>query len=152
MPVAVKLSGNLATWLPRLQAFLPLQGWQVSGPIELTADANVSATRSMHRSVNLRSSNSRPWEMACMCVKPIVQGETKLVWDAATGSAAFANTMLQSTSLAVAADKMEIQTTGEAKISGSTALRVDLGKLLAWWNDPNVPSQTQCLGELEAEN
>jgi translocation and assembly module TamB len=151
LPLSVKLTGNLATWLPRLQAFVPLAGWQVSGPIELTADANVSSARIEAPKCQIKIQQLHAAGNGMHIREPMVQGETRFVWDAATSNASLAQTMIQSTSLAIAADQMEFQTGDQAKIVGSTAVRGDLGKVLAWWNDPNLPPQMQCFGELEAE-
>ncbi|MFN0020778.1 MAG: hypothetical protein ACKVP0_21165 [Pirellulaceae bacterium] len=44
-PIAYTLEGDLATWLPRLQSFVPLAGWQISGGITAEGSGEFSTSR-----------------------------------------------------------------------------------------------------------
>ncbi|MCE9528576.1 MAG: hypothetical protein K8R36_21235 [Planctomycetales bacterium] len=44
-PIAYTLEGDLASWLPRLQSFVPLAGWQISGGITAEGSGEFSASR-----------------------------------------------------------------------------------------------------------
>jgi hypothetical protein len=151
LPVKLQLSGDLASWLPRLQAFVPVSQWRMSGPVELTADANISASRVEAPQCKFKVQQLQAEGHGLYLREPVVQGETQFTWDAATQTALLANTMLQSTSLAAAAEKLQCQLGEQTRLEGTAALRGDLGKLLAWFSDPAIPVQMKMLGELEAE-
>jgi translocation and assembly module TamB len=44
-PIAYTLEGDLASWLPRLQSFVPLAGWQISGGITAEGSGEFSTSR-----------------------------------------------------------------------------------------------------------
>ena len=44
-PIAYTLEGDLASWLPRLQSFVPFAGWQISGGIAAEGSGEFSTSR-----------------------------------------------------------------------------------------------------------
>lgn len=151
LPVDITLTGNLATWLPRLQSFVPLAGWKVSGPIQLTAAANVSAARIEVPIAKVRINELRVDGGAIHIYEPEVRGETRFAYDMSAGLLSTSNTTLQSSSVALLAEKLNVQTGNDAKITGSIAGRGDVGRLMSWIGDPAAAQTYRFAGEADAE-
>jgi hypothetical protein len=151
LPLDVKLTGNLATWLPRLQAFVPLSGWQMSGPISIAAKANISTSRIDVPSALLRVQQLQAKGMGLHVQESQLEGQTQFSYDLAAGSLTTTNTLVRGTSVALSADKLTVQTGKEAKITGDVAARGDMSKVLAWFTDPQTAANSQFTGEGEAE-
>lgn len=151
LPVDVRLSGNLATWTPRLQAFVPLAGWQVAGPVTITAKGTASAAKIDIAEARFDIQNLQVQGHGLHVLEPQLAGELKGGYDMTSGAAAISDALIQTESVAASADKLVVQTGKEPKISGFVALRGDVGRMMAWITDPRVASTSQFAGETEAE-
>lgn len=151
VPIDARLSGDLATWLPRLQGFVPLAGWQVAGPVNITAKGTASAARIDIADARFNIKQLRLQRNGLHVYEPEVTGNLQASYDIANGAVSVPNALLQSASAAVQADKLIVQIGSETKISGDVAVHGDVGRMMAWFTDPRVPSTSQFTGETEAE-
>ena len=151
LPVDLRLAGNLATWAPRLQAFVPLAGWQIAGPVDITAKGTASAAKIEIADAKFNVQKLQVEGHGLHVYEPQLAGELKGTYDVAAGAANIASALIQTESVAASADKLVVQTGKEAKISGFVALTGDLGRMMAWVTDPRVPLTSQFAGETQAE-
>lgn len=151
VPIDARLTGELATWLPRLQGFLPLAGWQVAGPVNISAKGTASAARIDISDARFNIKQLRLQGNGLHIYEPEVAGTLQASYDVASGAASVPTALLQSASAAVQADQLLVQMGTESKISGDVAVHGDVGRMMAWFTDPRVPSTSQFTGETEAE-
>lgn len=151
LPVDVRLTGNLATWTPRLQAFVPLAGWQIAGPVNITANGTASAAKVDIAEARVAIQKLQIAGHGLHVFEPQVAGELKGSYDIANGAVNIASALVQTESVAASAERLVMQTGKEPKISGFVALRGDVGRMMAWITDPRIPPTGQFAGETEAE-
>jgi hypothetical protein len=151
LPVDVRLTGNLATWTPRLQAFVPLAGWQIAGPVTITAKGTGSAAKVDIAEARFDIQNLQVEGHGLHVLEPQLAGELKGGYDLTSGAASISSALIQTESVAASAEKLVVQTGNEPKISGFVALRGDVGRMMAWVTDPHNAPISQFAGETEAE-
>jgi len=151
LPLDLRLAGNLATWLPRLQAFVPLAGWQASGPVVITAKGSVSSSRIDLTDATLNVQQLLAVNGGLRIEEPEVRGQLNVSYDVANSAVALTGAALQSSTIAIGSEKLMVQTGKEAKITGDVAARGNLTNIMAWLADPQSLPTSQLAGEAEAE-
>jgi hypothetical protein len=150
-PLAVTLSGKLNDWCDRLQPWVPVADWDVSGNAELAATVDASSEK-----VTIHSSNARfaplhahNREYGLYVDDPDVRIQLAGTWDGKTWKLTTPEAMLSSTALHFNAKNttVQLQEKGLPTAAGDLVVRGDLGRLMQWINDPQVPP-TQFLGGL----
>jgi len=150
-PLAITLSGKLKDWCARLQPWVPVADWDVSGNAEITATVDASPAKiTIHRS-NARfaplHAHSRAFSV--YVDDPDVRVQLAGTWDADTYTLTTPAAMLSSTALHFNAKDttVQLQEKGLPTAAGDLVVRGDLGRLMQWTNDPQV-QPTQFVGGL----
>jgi hypothetical protein len=151
LPIDVRLTGNLATWTPRLQAFVPLAGWQIAGPVNITAKGAASATKIDIAEARFNVQKLQIEGHGLHVDEPQLAGEVKGSYDIASGAANIATALLQTESVAASAEKLVLQTGKESKVSGFVALSGNIAGIMSWLHDPRIPADSGYSGIAEAE-
>src|SRR5262249_25181164 len=137
LPVRFELAGDLATWVPRVQAFVPLKGFRIKGGVDLRGDALASATRVELEHAKLTASNLEVVGNGLNIREPQVLVETSLVWDTPSGTLTTPSTRLQCSSVSVGAEQFSLQTkAGAIKVAGGVGMRANVNKVMTWLRDP----------------
>jgi hypothetical protein len=148
-PVAWKVTGNLASWLPRLQPIVPLSGLQAEGAFELTGAASVAPTAVAVEKATLQGKQIRAAGLGLFIDEDELQLETTAAWDQKNNRVTVPVTTFASSTLAFRADQMQV-TYGAAGFSatGTVDYRADVERLAMLVEDPQKPVTTRVLGEL----
>jgi hypothetical protein len=151
LPVDVRLIGTLESWLPRLQGFVPLAGWQASGPITLTAKGTASAAKIDIAQADLNLKQLRVEGPSLHVAEPEVTAQLQGSFEVASGAIQVDSAVIRSSAVAASAEKLIVQLGKQPKISGEIAGRGDVGRVMAWLQDPRQPVTSQFAGHAEAE-
>ncbi len=146
-----KLQGELARWLPRLQAFVPLPGWELSGQANLNATVLVGPSVTEIKAASGDIANLAVTSESLFLHEPQVQLELAGTWDAARGRFVAPTLTFGSSAIAFRADNLEWSATGpdsksEGGLAATIALRSDLSRLGPWIQDPRLPVSWQLAG------
>lgn len=153
LPVRFEMGGDLATWIPRVQAFVPLKGFRIQGGIDLRGEALASASRVELEQAKLTASNLEVAGNGLNIREPQVIVETSLVWDTPSGTLTTPSTRLQCSSVSVGAEQFSLQTkAGAIKIAGGVGMRANVNKIMNWVRDPKKPVTGRYLGDLVAQS
>ncbi len=149
-PVDVTLRGDLAQWLPRVQAWLPLEGWDIAGVVDLSGRATVSTER-----VAIEQAKADVRQLVVRgdgvtIEEPLVRIETSGTWDQIRGCLASKMTTLASSSVSLRVDDLalELQEQALPAVSADVAFRGDLARLCAWFADGQTPPAYRLLGQV----
>ena len=143
-----RVSGNLATWLPRVQALVPLAGWEVAGGIDLNETVAVSTEHVHVKDATLEITDLRATGANLFLDEPVVKAQ---ITDAAidmTGKVTAQVLTAQSSAIALRADNVAFQS-GKSGMNVSAAIgfRGDLTRLMSWLHDPRTPVTQQFAGD-----
>jgi translocation and assembly module TamB len=153
LPVRFEMAGELATWIPRVQAFLPLKGFRIQGGIDLRGEALASASRVELEQAKLTASNLEVVGNGLSIREPQVLVDTSLVWDTPSGTLTTPSTRLQCSSVSVGAEQFSLQTkAGAIKVAGGVGLRANVNKVMNWLRDPKKPVTGRYMGDLVAQS
>ncbi|NIL98456.1 MAG: DUF748 domain-containing protein, partial [Planctomycetales bacterium] len=134
-PLSLKLQGQLASWLPRLQPWLPFSGWQVAGGVRLQATASLAADEAVIEQAKLTLQQLQASNGQLNIREPQVLLVTAGKWKRATGAIESDLTTLASGSLAIRADRVSIRLPSEdsrPNVQGALAVQADLASLQSW--------------------
>jgi len=148
-PVRFVVQGDVATWLPRLQAFLPEISGRPAGRLQLTGSGKFSTSKAELETTTLEL-NDLALDIAGLAIREhVARLETTGVFDVAAMRFHSPQTTLASTTIAMRADNVVVDLAPEAtSVSGTIDYRGDLERLSSWLADPNVPRQWQLGGSL----
>jgi hypothetical protein len=146
-PLAYSLQGDLATWAPRLQAFVPLAGWRLGGGINLAGSGKFSTKQVDVAPTTLSIKQLVVAGPSIVIQEPVVEVRTSGRWDALTGTFSSPETTLRSSSLAFLADKLQIVSTAkETSLTGLLEFQGDLARLSAAVSQPQQEKTWQLAG------
>jgi hypothetical protein len=150
-PLNANLTGDLATWVPRLQAFLPVAGWQVSGPVSIAAKGIVAPQQIDLTEARFDVKQLHVAGHGLFIDEPELSGQATATYSVTSGALSIPSALVQGQTVAASVEKLVVQSGKDAKISGEVAARGDVGRLMAWITDPAVAATSQFAGEAEAE-
>lgn len=130
-PVKMQLTGDMATWLPRLQPLVDLGQARGSGRLNLNATATIAGDAIAAQSVAFEVADLKFNGLAGLAIdEPAVRLDSSFDWNGATRSLAASATTFTSSTVAFRADKVNLRlpATGPA-VSGVLSYRADLERL-----------------------
>ena len=147
-PVRAQLNGNVTTWLARLQPVFVLPGWNLEGEIDLVADATVLTESLQLAKTDLQLKNFVADNGSIYFNEPVVKIQTTGTWQRATNAFTAPDTTFASSSLAFRAQDVAVcpQATG-VLFAGDVSYRGDIGRVLAWFNQPGQPGSFGLKGQ-----
>jgi hypothetical protein len=147
-PLRVDGTGELADWLPRLQVFWPLTGWDLAGSADVEAVGELAPDRIVLTSANVAARDFSVRSEKVRINEPIAQLETSGTWDRARGRLDVGSTTVACTSLAMRAGGVQLDVSGEQPtLTGDASYRVQLDQVLSWIGNPQQPPMYRLSGE-----
>lgn len=140
-PVQGRLLGNLEHWLPRVQVWLPLDGWALAGVADATFVGRVApqAVQCDEGKVSLTNFQARGpgWNI----VEPQMKVELAGEWNRAQGRIASPGMTFTSSAIAMRAENVSIKHGEQGLNMGAiVGFRSDLGRLSSWMHEPGQPA------------
>ncbi len=147
-PLRLNLKGKLDSWLSRLRPWLVTDNWDVSGEIDLKADASLSSSN-IHvttAKVNLQKLHVRGEGL--VIDEPSVAIETSGTWDGVKKRFFSQTTTLSSDTISARAvdASVQLRDKGPPEVSGGVAVRANLDRLIRCTQDASRPFQHRILG------
>ena len=147
-PVKVQLNGQLARWLPRIQVWAPLTGWQLEGAIDLNANGTVSSHKVAVDAGKLKVNQFKAIAEGVRISESIVQSEFSALIDLASSSLTSKQATMTSSTISFRSDNVALSfKDGAMNVTGAIAFRSNLARLMAWTYDPNDPPTQHIFGE-----
>ncbi len=132
-PLQFKLKGDLATWQPRVQAFVPLGGWRTAGGIDLQGGGTFSPAVTELQSSKLVLSKLAVSGPGLEISEPQVILETAGSWDQKTLTFISTTTTLASSAIALRGENIKaVLGGGTPTVQGVIDYRGDLTRLMTW--------------------
>ncbi|HEV7279175.1 MAG TPA: hypothetical protein VGN57_03090 [Pirellulaceae bacterium] len=146
-PVKGELKGSLASWVPRLQAFLPSFAYAIEGDAASTFAGEFGRDKIAFSQSKTTVTNLAIRGEGLNVSEPQIQAEMIGDYDPASGKLVVENATLASSSLAFRGQKIAVQMSGpEAGVEGELAWRGDLSRISSWLDDPQQPSGSRLFG------
>jgi len=152
-PVSLDLQGRLGSWLPRVQPWMPLSGWNVAGGVRLQATASLAADEAVIKQAKMTLQQLQASNGRVNITEPQVLLVTSGHWKQATGRIESDLTTLASSSLAIRADRVSITPPSDGtnlSLQGALAVQGDLARLHSWFSDGRSAPDTRYAGRLQA--
>jgi hypothetical protein len=148
-PVRFSMKGDLATWQPRVQAFVPLAGWRTAGGIDLQGEGSfspeITELQTTKQTLNKLAVSGPGLDIN----EPQVILETVGSWDQKKLTFISTATTLATSAVALRADNIKAVLGGATPIvQGVIDYRGDLSRLMTWVPSAE-PRTTQFTGMLE---
>ncbi|QDU30749.1 hypothetical protein ETAA8_58970 [Anatilimnocola aggregata] len=148
-PLQFKLKGDLATWQPRVQAFVPLAGWRTAGGIDLQGAGTFSLQTAELQTGKLVLSKLSLSGPGLAMSEPQVVLETSGTWDQQNLTFTSTSTTLASSAVALRAENVKaVLSGGTPTVQGVVDYRGDLARLMTWIPSAEPPTY-QVTGMLE---
>ncbi len=148
-PVAYTLEGNLASWLPRLQSFVPLSGWQISGGIAAEGSGEFSISRVAIAPTKVTLTQFVAASQQLYIREPKVVLETIGTLDVEKRTFNSQATTFACTAFAFRADDLKAAFGSEGtSLAGHVEYRARLDILSAWLGAPRYPPTWQLGGDV----
>lgn len=148
-PVKASMEGNVAAWLARVQPWLPLEGWQLTGATRCTAEGTVSADRCHVRQAHLQMQDFKAVSSWLNLDEPRVELEAVAQWDRQAGRVSVPTMTLATSSVSLRADQVLWQLDSKSRqAGGQVAIRSDLARLSRWFELPGKPPAIRLSGTM----
>ncbi|WP_425615498.1 hypothetical protein NA78x_005419 [Anatilimnocola sp. NA78] len=132
-PISFTLKGDLATWQPRVQAFVPIAGWRTVGGIDLQGAGTFAMAAADLQSCKLVLSKLAIAGPGLSVSEPQVILETSGSWDQKTLTFTSTATTLASSAIALRAENVKAVLAGETPtVQGVIDYRGDVTRLMSW--------------------
>ena len=146
-PAKFTLRGELATWAPRVQPFLPLGDWRVAGAIDAHGSGRFAPATSELAATTVQVDQLAVDGPGLSIREPIVKIETSGAWDGKPQTLTLPVLTLASSSLAFRADNLRIiASPTEPSATGLIDFRGDLARLTSWIGEAGRPRSWQLAG------
>lgn len=133
-PLQFTLKGDLATWQPRVQAFVPLAGWRTAGGIDLQGAGSFSPQLAELQSSKLELSRLEVIGPGVAISEPKVVIESAGSWDQKTLTFVSTSTTLASSAIALRGDNIKAVLGGSTPtVQGVIDYRGKIERLLSWF-------------------
>ena len=149
-PMRLRLRGQLATWLPRLQPFFSTGTWQIDGAVDVDATAEVSGAKIDADRVRVQLDDLRARGDGWRIDEPAVRLETQACWNMADRQLVADQIVMTSSTVAFRAKQVVLAfPEGTApRAAGSLSYRADLGRLARWFDDARRPADWRLGGSV----
>jgi hypothetical protein len=147
-PVRFNLHGDLATWTPRVQPFVPLAGMRLAGGIEAAGLGRFSSQVTELAATSIGIDQFAADGPGLSIREPKVKIETAGAWDQPRSTLTLTSTIFQSSALAFRADGLRIIASKEPAIVGLIDFRGDLARLSSWLGSAAQPPSHRLTGAL----
>ncbi|WP_254510648.1 hypothetical protein [Anatilimnocola floriformis] len=148
-PLRFALKGDLATWQPRVQAFVPLAGWRTGGGIDLNGNGTFSPQTTELTATKLSLTKLEVSGPGVAISEPQVVIETAGSWDQKNLTFISTSTTIASSAIALRGDNIKAVLTGSTPtVQGVIDYRGDLNRLMQWMPQTE-PRAYQLSGMLE---
>ena len=148
-PVAYTLEGNLASWLPRLQSFVPLSGWQISGGVAAEGSGEFSTSRVAIAPTKVTLTQLVVASQQLYIREPKVVLETVGTLDVEKRTFNSQATTFACTAFAFRADDLKAAFGNEGtSLAGHVEYRARLDILSSWLGAPQYPRTWQLGGDM----
>lgn len=148
-PIAYTLAGDLATWLPRLQSFVPLAGWQISGDIAAEGGGEFSMVRAAIAPTKVTLKEFVAASQEYYIREPKMVLETAGTLDLEKRLFNSSSTTFASSALAFRADELKAAFGSEGvSLSGHVEYRAKLEVLSSFLGAPQYPRTWQLGGDV----
>jgi translocation and assembly module TamB len=143
-PLSYTLVGRMETWLPRVQTWVPLAGWDIAGGIDLSGEGSFSPDRIALADLKLQLANLSARRVALVGTQPVVllslsepqvKIESTATFDRRQMTLVSPSTTLASSALAFRADDVILEMGSKMSLSGLVDYRGDLARLSGWLGD-----------------
>jgi len=147
-PVRVSLTGELSSWLARVQPFVSLSDWQISGAAKMTAEGAASTNHLLISKADVQVKELRASNGSLFLNEPAVQVTAAGAWRRQDQAFTASEATLASSSLAFRAqDVLARPTAAGWQLAGNVHYRGDVGKVAAWFHDPQQPATQTFAGQ-----
>lgn len=131
-PLKIHGEGQLASWLPRVQSFVPVSGWDLAGAATLDAVGRVAPPSVELNPLKLSVTDFTAKGAGVVLREPAISLETTALWDGVAGELRSEALTFASAMLAVRASDVRVRTAGDERfLSGDATYRAQLERLLA---------------------
>jgi|GEM_PF-834785 len=132
-PLKFTLKGDLASWQPRLQAFLPLTGWRTAGGIDLQGSGTFSPQVTELGATKLELSKLEISGPGVAISEPKVVVDLIGSWDQKNLTFISTSTTIASSAIALRGDNIKaVLSGGTPTVQGVVDYRGDLNRLMQW--------------------
>ncbi|MFV1966300.1 MAG: hypothetical protein ACC628_12825 [Pirellulaceae bacterium] len=147
-PVRLRVVGDISRWMSRIQAAVPLDGWDLDGALDLEATARVSPKR-LALSVTRCSIQDLYGRVAGLDIaEPMMQLEAQGEWDRTGGQFRLQKGTLASTSVAMRVNDVLLAVTGTSiAIHGQSSYRIQLERVGEWFGNTGAGLLRRVSGE-----
>lgn len=132
-PLDLRLAGDIAAWMRRLKSIAPdntnLTALQVSGTVDARAVGQFGAERVQVDQAKVLATDLKLATESLTIDEPRAEFSGDIVWEATTGNAASRSGQLVTSTVALQARQLLVQSSGA---SGELAVRADLDRLSNW--------------------
>lgn len=147
-PLQFTLKGDLATWQPRLQAFVPLAGWRTAGGIDLQGAGSFSPQLAELQSSKLELSRLEVIGPGIAISEPKVVIESAASWDQENLTFISTSTTLASSAVALRGDNIKAVLGGsKPTVQGVVDYRGKIERLLTWFPSSG-PKSVELKGDI----
>jgi hypothetical protein len=147
-PARFTLRGDLASWAPRLQPFVPLGGWRMAGAVDAAGGLRFSLPETELAQTTVQVGQLAIEGPAVSIREPVVKIETAGAWSQSKSTLTLGTTTFASSALAFRADGIRVAVGKEPSLVGLIDFRGDLAKLSGWSGNGQQPRQSQIAGAI----
>ena len=147
-PVGFTVKGDLATWMPRLQPFVSLAGWEFAGQLDVKGAGRFSPSLCQLSPTTVQVEQLEIAGPGLWIREPIARLGTSGTLDLAKMTIVLPTTTLESTSIALRADEIRFVASEAPTITGLVDFRGDPAKLSDWIGAKGQPRAWQIGGEI----
>jgi hypothetical protein len=146
-PIKGTLEGSLASWVPRLQIFLPNFAYAIEGDATATFAGEFGRDKIALSECKANVTNLGVRGEGLNVSEPQVHAEMIGAYEPASGKLVVEDATLASSSLAFRGQKIAVQMSGpDAGMQGELAWRGDLSRISGWLDDPQQPAGSRLFG------
>ncbi len=147
VPVQCRLVGGLGSWLPRIQTWVPLPGWQLDGDVELQCTARFSPQKTDVTAGSLTLSELSATGHGLRIKESTARIEGIASWNSTTRELTSAEATLVSSSVACRTNDVKIRELERGpEVTGQIAYRGDLGRVMTWTHGSADPPRQHFYG------
>lgn len=149
-PLHVRLQGELARWLPRVQPVVTLPEMELAGNCDLTGSVNYSSDQIQLNHLQTLIQNFSLHGFGLHILEPKVELAGQGRWNMTESRLDVPTLTLASSALSVRAEQLALKLPSSAPpaLSGTLALQGTLDRLQAWCEDPQRPATYRVIGEV----
>jgi hypothetical protein len=147
-PLTFSLQGDLATWMPRVQPFVSLAGWEFAGTIDARGAGSFSPALCAVGPTHVEIDQLEVAGPSLWIREPKLKLDTAGSWDQAKMTLSLPQTTLQSTSLGLRADDLRLVASPQPAMTGVIDFRGNPAQLSDWIGAKGAARAWQVAGEL----